>query len=162
MEDEVKSMSETILGQTVSAIPLLNQEGKEVSLTDFKGKNIVLYFYPKDMTPGCTTESCDFRDFHLKFGELNSVVIGVSPDDIKSHQKFINKHDLPFTLLADTEQALAKHFDVWKLKKNFGKEYMGIERSTFVINEQGEIVNEWRKVSVKNHVQEVLDYIKEM
>lgn len=155
-------MSATMVGQKVPDISLLNQDGEEVSLTDFQGKNIVLYFYPKDMTPGCTTESCDFRDFHPEFEKLNTVVIGVSPDDITSHQKFIAKHNLPFTLLADTEQALAKHFDVWKLKKNFGREYMGIERSTFVINTQGEIVKEWRKVKVKGHVEEVLQFVREM
>lgn len=155
-------MSATMVGQKVPDISVLNQDGEEVSLTDFQGKNIVLYFYPKDMTPGCTTESCDFRDFHPEFEKLNTVVIGVSPDDITSHQKFIAKHNLPFTLLADTEQALAKHFDVWKLKKNFGREYMGIERSTFVINTQGEIVKEWRKVKVKGHVEEVLQFVREM
>lgn len=155
-------MSATMVGQKVPDISVLNQDGEEVSLTDFQGKNIVLYFYPKDMTPGCTTESCDFRDFHPDFEKLNTVVIGVSPDDITSHQKFIAKHNLPFTLLADTEQALAKHFDVWKLKKNFGREYMGIERSTFVINTQGEIVKEWRKVKVKGHVEEVLQFVREM
>lgn len=155
-------MSQTMVGQKVPDIAVLNQDGEKVSLTDFKGKNMVLYFYPKDMTPGCTTESCDFRDYHPEFEKLNTVVIGVSPDDITSHQKFIAKHNLPFTLLADTEQALAKHFDVWKLKKNFGKEYMGIERSTFVINTEGEIVKEWRKVKVKGHVEEVLQFVREM
>lgn len=156
-------MSETnLVGQTVPDIRLPNQDGEEVSLQDYKGKNIVLYFYPKDMTPGCTTESCDFRDAHPEFSKLNTVVIGVSPDDMDSHQKFIAKHNLPFTLLADTEQALAKHFGVWKLKKNFGKEYMGIERSTFVINASGEIVKEWRKVRVKGHVEEVLQFVREL
>lgn len=155
-------MSQTMVGQKVPDIAVLNQDGEKVSLTDFKGKNMVLYFYPKDMTPGCTTESCDFRDYHPEFEKLNTVVIGVSPDDITSHQKFIAKHNLPFTLLADTEQALAKHFDVWKLKKNFGKEYMGIERSTFVINTEGEIVKEWRNVKVKGHVEEVLQFVREM
>lgn len=152
-------MSES-LGQKVPAIRLSASNGENVSLTDFKGKNIVLYFYPKDMTPGCTTEACDFRDYHPKFEALNTVVIGVSPDSLKSHDKFIAKHELPFLLLADEDKQLAEHFGVWKLKKMYGREYMGIERSTFVINKDGQIVQEWRKVKVKGHVLDILNYIE--
>jgi peroxiredoxin Q/BCP len=120
----------------------------------------VLYFYPKDNTPGCTTESCDFRDFNGQFEQLNTVVLGISPDDLKSHDKFIKKFDLPFLLLADTEQVVSNQFGVWTLKKMYGKEYYGVERSTFLINAQGEIVKEWRKVKVEGHVQEVLEAVK--
>ncbi|WP_257350812.1 thioredoxin-dependent thiol peroxidase [Pseudalkalibacillus decolorationis] len=135
--------------------------GENVSLSDFKGKNVVLYFYPKDMTPGCTTEACDFRDNHEKFGNLDTVILGVSPDPVDRHNKFIEKHDLPFLLLADVDNKVAEQYDVWQLKKNFGKEYMGIVRSTFIINKEGELVKEWRKVRVKDHVTEALEYIKE-
>lgn len=112
------------------------------------------------MTPGCTTEACDFRDRHQSFAELDAVIIGVSPDSQDKHQKFKEKHDLPFLLLVDDEQKLSEAFGVWKLKKNFGKEYMGIERSTFLINKEGTLVKEWRKVKVKDHVEEALEELK--
>lgn len=134
--------------------------GEKVKLSDFRGKNIVLYFYPKDMTPGCTTQACDFRDYHKNFEEVNAMILGVSPDPLNRHHKFIEKHGLPFLLLADEDHQVAEAYDVWKLKKNFGKEYMGIERSTFVIDKDGKIVKEWRKVKVKDHVVEALDFIK--
>ncbi|WP_462408835.1 thioredoxin-dependent thiol peroxidase [Neobacillus sp. Marseille-QA0830] len=137
------------------------QTGEKVTLSDFKGKNIVLYFYPKDMTPGCTTEACDFRDMHAQFEELNAVILGISPDPVNRHQKFTEKYGLPFLLLADPEHEIAEAYGVWKLKKNYGREYMGIERSTFIIDRQGQIANAWRKVQVKGHVEEALSYIKE-
>ncbi|MGG1883077.1 thioredoxin-dependent thiol peroxidase [Bacillus safensis] len=148
------------VGQQVPDIELTGDNGEKVKLSDFKGKHIVLYFYPKDMTPGCTTEACDFRDRHQSFAELDAVIIGVSPDSQDKHQKFKEKHDLPFLLLVDDEQKLSKAFGVWKLKKNFGKEYMGIERSTFLINKEGTLVKEWRKVKVKDHVEEALEELK--
>lgn len=135
--------------------------GKEVQLSDFLGKNVVLYFYPKDMTPGCTTQACDFRDMHGDFEEQNTVIIGVSPDPLARHDKFIEKYGLPFLLVADEDHKAAEMYDVWKLKKNFGKEYMGIERSTFIIDKEGIIQKEYRKVRVKDHVQEALAFIKE-
>ncbi|MBD7966402.1 thioredoxin-dependent thiol peroxidase [Fictibacillus norfolkensis] len=135
--------------------------GEEVALTDFKGKNVVLYFYPKDMTPGCTTQACDFRDRHEDFKKQNTVILGVSPDPLARHDKFIEKHGLPFILLADEEHKVAELYDVWKLKKNFGKEYMGIERSTFIIDGEGNIAKEYRKVKVKDHVEEALKFIEE-
>jgi peroxiredoxin Q/BCP len=135
--------------------------GETVKLSDFRGKNVVLYFYPKDMTPGCTTEACDFRDQIQQFEEVNAVILGVSPDPINRHQQFTEKYGLPFLLLADTEHKAADVYGVWKLKKNFGKEYMGIERSTFIIGQDGKLVREWRKVKVKGHVEEALMYIKE-
>ncbi|MBD8006689.1 thioredoxin-dependent thiol peroxidase [Bacillus norwichensis] len=136
--------------------------GEEVALSDYRGKkNILLYFYPKDMTPGCTVQACDFRDMHEDFSDLDAVVLGISPDPLDSHDKFIKKHGLPFLLLADTDHEVAELYEVWKLKKNFGKEYMGIERSTFIIDKEGTLVKEWRKVTAKGHAEEALQYIKE-
>jgi thioredoxin-dependent peroxiredoxin len=113
------------------------------------------------MTPGCTTEACDFRDRHTDFSELNTVILGVSPDPISKHEKFIDKHGLPFLLLSDEQKELANAFDVWKLKKNFGKEYMGIERSTFILDTDGKVVKEWRKVKVKDHTNQVYQFIQD-
>ncbi|OXS78125.1 thioredoxin-dependent thiol peroxidase [Domibacillus enclensis] len=149
-----------LIGKKAPAFSLPDQDGQMVSIDELKGKNIVLYFYPKDMTPGCTTEACDFRDQYSAFAEQDTVVLGVSPDPAARHQKFIEKHDLPFTLLADEEQVAANLYGVWTLKKNFGKEYMGIERSTFLIDKEGVVVREWRKVRVKDHVQETLEAVK--
>jgi thioredoxin-dependent peroxiredoxin len=149
------------LGMKAPEFSLVASNGDKVNLSDFRGKNVVLYFYPKDMTPGCTTEACDFRDQINQFTEGNAVILGVSPDPIDRHQKFVDKYGLPFLLLADTEHETAEAYGVWKLKKNFGKEYMGIERSTFIINKEGTLVKEWRKVKVKGHVEEALLYIKE-
>ncbi|MEE6134310.1 thioredoxin-dependent thiol peroxidase [Priestia sp. GS2] len=150
-----------IVGEVAPDFKLAANNGEEVALSDYKGQNIVLYFYPKDMTPGCTTEACDFRDAHQEFADLDAVILGVSPDPIDKHQKFIDKHGLPFLLLADEDHQVAEAYGVWKLKKNFGKEYMGIERSTFIINKDGEIAKEYRKVRVKDHVAEALHFIKE-
>ncbi|WP_210611141.1 thioredoxin-dependent thiol peroxidase [Priestia flexa] len=149
------------IGEVAPDFKLAANNGEEVALSDYKGQNIVLYFYPKDMTPGCTTEACDFRDAHQEFADLDAVILGVSPDPIDKHQKFIDKHGLPFLLLADEDHQVAEAYGVWKLKKNFGKEYMGIERSTFIINKDGEIAKEYRKVRVKDHVAEALRFIKE-
>lgn len=147
-------------GKMAPAFTLQNQDGTNVSLADFTGKHVVLYFYPKDMTPGCTTEACDFRDKNESFQDLNAVIIGVSPDPIDRHQKFIDKHDLPFLLLADENHEVAEDYGVWKLKKNFGKEYYGIERSTFIIDKDGILQKEYRRVSVKGHVEDALTFIR--
>jgi thioredoxin-dependent peroxiredoxin len=149
------------LGKKAPDFELQASNGENVKLSDFHGKNVVVYFYPKDMTPGCTTEACDFRDHHESFAEVDAVILGISPDPINRHEKFIDKYDLPFLLLADEDHKVAEAYDVWKLKKNFGKEYMGIERSTFVIDKEGNIAKEWRKVKVKGHVEEALQFIKE-
>lgn len=149
------------IGQTAPDFELPASNGETIKLSDYKGKNVVLYFYPKDMTPGCTTEACDFRDHHESFAEVDAVILGVSPDPINRHEKFIEKHGLPFLLLADEEHQVAENYDVWKLKKNFGKEYMGIERSTFVIDKEGKLAHAWRKVKVKGHVEEALQFIRE-
>lgn len=134
---------------------LTNQDGEAVTLSDFKGSNVVLYFYPKDMTPGCTTQACNFRDDYAYYKELDAVILGVSADDEARHTKFIAKHELPFSLLADTEHKVCEQYGVWVLKKMFGKEYYGIERSTFLIDKEGTIVKEWRKVKVKDHNEQV-------
>jgi len=150
-----------LVGRKAPDFKLEAGDGKVVTMADFSGKNIVLYFYPKDMTPGCTTEACDFRESHQSFAELDTVIVGVSPDPKEKHERFIAKYDLPFLLLSDPEHTLSEAYGVWVLKKNFGKEYMGVERSTFVINKEGEVIKEWRKVKVKGHVEEALTYIKE-
>src|SRR5690625_3762023 len=150
------------IGQIAPNFTLKNQHGEDVSLSDYKGKNIVLYFYPKDMTPGCTTQACNFRDRYDEFGKENTVILGISPDPIERHQKFIDKHDLPFKLFADTENEVAKLYDVWKLKKMFGKEFYGIERSTFIIDKEGVIQKEYRKVKVKGHIEATLEDVKSL
>lgn len=131
-----------------------------VNLAALNGKNVVIYFYPKDNTPGCTTEGQDFRDNHAAFEAANTVVFGVSRDSLRVHTNFKAKHEFPFELISDPEETLCKHFDVIKLKKNYGREYMGIERSTFLINAEGVLVQEWRKVKVKGHVAEVLEAVQ--
>ncbi|MAC48307.1 peroxiredoxin [Oceanospirillum beijerinckii] len=127
-----------------------------VTLSGLAGKNVVIYFYPKDNTPGCTTEGQDFRDHSADFEAANTVIFGVSRDSLRVHTNFKAKHEFPFELISDPEEELCKLFDVIKLKKNYGKEYMGIERSTFLINAEGKLAQEWRKVKVKGHVEEVL------
>lgn len=131
---------------------------KEYSLNDFKGQRVILYFYPKDNTSGCTQEACDFRDNINRLTNY-ATVIGVSPDSIKSHKSFKEKQSLNFILLSDPEHKLAEEFEVWKEKSMYGKKYMGIERSTFIIDKSGEIEKEWRKVKVKGHVDEVINYL---
>lgn len=132
---------------------------KEYSLSDFKGQRIILYFYPKDNTSGCTQEACDFRDNINRWTNV-ATVVGVSPDSIKSHLKFKEKQNLNFILLSDTEHKLAEQFEVWKEKSMYGRKYMGIERSTFILDKSGKIEKEWRKVKIKGHVDEVLDYLE--
>ena len=129
---------------------------KTVSLNELAGKKVVLYFYPKDSTPGCTTEGQDFRDAKVKFTRQNTVILGVSRDSMKRHENFKTKQNFNFDLLSDVEESLCKQFDVIKLKKLYGKEYMGIDRSTFLISEDGMLLEEWRGVKVKGHVDEVL------
>ena len=149
------------VGKMAPDFSLEATNGETIRLSELKGKNVVIYFYPKDMTPGCTTEACDFRDQHEQFGEIGAVILGISPDPIELHKKFMEKYGLPFLLLSDEDHSVAEEYDVWKLKKNFGKEYMGIERSTFVIDKEGKVAKEWRKVKVKGHVEEALNFIKE-
>lgn len=138
----------------------IDKEGleQEFSLNDFKGKKVILYFYPKDNTSGCTQEACDFRD-NLNRLTSYATIVGVSPDSIKSHKSFKEKHGLNFILLSDMTHELSEQFGVWKEKSMYGRKYMGIERSTFVLDGNGNIEKEWRKVKVKGHVDEVINYL---
>ena len=135
---------------------------KTISNKDFLGKNLVIYFYPKDSTPGCTTEGQDFRDNYKTFKKLNTDILGVSRDSVKSHENFKQKQSFPFELLSDPEEIMCKDFDVMKLKSMYGKEYIGVDRSTFLISSEGQIIKEWRSVKVKGHVDEVLDEVKKL
>lgn len=142
--------------------PLINakdQNGNVVSLDQYKGKKVILYFYPKDMTPGCTTESCNLRDNYADLIAKGIDVIGVSADSEERHQKFISKHDLPFNLIADTDKKVINDFGVWGPKKFMGKEYDGIHRTTFVINEEGIIEKVFKKVKTKEHTEQIMDEI---
>ncbi len=143
---------------TLPAVP----DGK-IRLSQFKGKqNVVLYFYPRDNTPGCTTEACDFRDNLAQFQSRDTVVLGVSTDSIKSHEKFAAKYDLPFPLLSDENHEVAEKYGVWVEKKNYGKTYMGLQRATFLIDKQGKIAAAWPKVKVKGHVADVAEKLAEL
>jgi thioredoxin-dependent peroxiredoxin len=135
---------------------------KTINLSDYRGNFVVLYFYPKDSTPGCTQEGQDFRDNIDKFKALNAVILGVSRDSLKSHENFKCKQEFPFDLISDSDEALCKLFDVIKMKNMYGKQVQGIERSTFLIDPHGALVREWRKVSVKGHCDQVLFTVKEL
>ena len=141
---------------------LPNAQGEPISLSDFRGKKVIVYFYPKDSTPGCTTEACDFRDASEAFAAKNTVILGISADSQKRHQNFISKYELPFELLSDVDHTVCEQYGVWQLKKNYGKEYYGIVRSTFLINESGELIQEWRSVKVKDHVAEALSFLEQL
>jgi thioredoxin-dependent peroxiredoxin len=148
------------VGKKAPSFKLKNQDGKIISLTDLKGKKVVLYFYPKDDTPGCTKEACSFRDEFPKFGGLNAVILGVSPDSAESHKKFIAKYKLPFDLLSDENKEVVEKYEVWKEKNNYGKRYMGVERTTYIIDENGLIKKIFNKVKVEGHsaaIQEALE-----
>ncbi|MBM4120890.1 MAG: thioredoxin-dependent thiol peroxidase [Nitrospira sp.] len=147
-------------GKKAPAFSLPDQHGTTIRLKDLKGKPIVLYFYPKDDTPGCTKEACDFRDHDTAIKKTGAVVLGVSLDDEAAHQKFIAKYSLPFTLLCDRDAKIAKAYGVYKQKSMYGKKYWGIERSTFVINKTGVVAMAFRKVTVEGHAQEVLSALK--
>ena len=144
------------IGDMDPAIKANNQNGEEVKLSDFEGKKVVLYFYPKDSTPGCTQEACNLRDNYNTLIKQGYVVLGVSPDGEKSHLKFIEKHELPFDLLADTEKKILNDYGVWGEKKMYGRTYMGVIRSTFVIDEEGKIEDIIEKVKVKDHTAQIL------
>lgn len=141
---------------------LPNQDDVEICMRDLKGKWIVLYFYPKDNTPGCTTEACDFSDALPDFNDLNAIVIGISADSTAKHRNFIEKKDLSITLLSDENKSMLQEYGVWQLKKNYGKEYMGIVRSTFIINPEGVIKALWEKVKVKDHAKEVREKLESL
>ena len=149
-------MSTVKLGKKVPNFDLPATGDKNIKLSTLKGKKVIIYFYPKDSTPGCTTEGQDFRDNYNKFKRAKSVVLGVSRDSIKSHENFKAKQEFPFDLISDKEEVLCKMFDVIKEKNMYGKKVMGIERSTFLLDEKGVLRQEWRKVKVAGHVEEVL------
>lgn len=141
---------------------LQNQDNKNVCLADYKGNWVVLYFYPKDNSKTCTIEALNFTDNLKQFEEMETIVIGVSPDSVKSHKNFATKHNLKIILLSDPEHQVLEQYKVWKLKKMYGREYMGVERSTFIINPEGYIEEEWKKVRVKGHVEAVKQKIIEL
>jgi len=145
------------VGQKAPDFTVLNDKGEKVRLSDLKGKKVVLYFYPKDDTPGCTTEACAFRDGIDEIKKKGATVIGVSTDSVESHQKFKKKFDLNFPLLADTDKKLVEVYGTWKEKSMYGRKYMGIERTTFIIDEQGKISHIFPKVKVSEHYDEVLE-----
>ena len=145
------------VGKKAPAFSGLTDGGGKVALKDLKGKKVVLYFYPKDMTPGCANEAEGFRDAIKKFEKANAVVIGVSKDSVKSHDNFKAKHDLPFALISDEDGKICEAYGVWQMKKNYGREYMGVVRSTFLIDEVGQISEAWFNVRVKGHVDKVLE-----
>ncbi|NWF49542.1 MAG: thioredoxin-dependent thiol peroxidase [Ignavibacteriaceae bacterium] len=147
-------------GMKAPAFKLKNQDGKTVSLSDFKGKNVVLYFYPKDNTPGCTLEACNLRDDFPKFGKLDAVILGVSPDSVESHKKFAEKFKLPFDLLSDESKEMLEKYEVWKEKSMYGKKYMGVERTTYVIDGNGKIKKIFNKVKVEGHNKELMEALK--
>jgi len=156
-------MSEKVeTGKKVPDFKLNATGDKIIRLSKIKNKNIILYFYPKDNTPGCTTEGKDFNALFNKFSKADTVILGVSRDSIKTHENFKAKHGFKFDLLSDTEEKLCKLFDVIKLKKLYGREYLGIERSTFLLDKNHKLIHEWRKVKVKDHAQEVLQKVLEL
>ena len=147
-------------GDKAPAFASNDQNGNPISLSQFKGRKVVLYFYPKDSTPGCTAEACDFRDNYQSLGSKGIEVLGVSIDDEKSHQKFITKYDLPFTLVADTDKKIVEAYGVWGEKSMYGKKYMGTNRTTFIIDEEGTISHIISKVDTKSPTAQVLELLK--
>ena len=154
-------MAHPEIGKPAPDFTLLDQNGDEISLSSFKGKNVVVYFYPKAMTPGCTVQACGIRDSKSPFEEANTVVLALSPDPYARLKKFEEKHELNFTLLSDEDHAVADKYGAWGLKKFMGKEYMGILRSTFVVDAEGNLAHIMAKVKTKTHDQDVLDWVKE-
>ncbi|MEE9330644.1 MAG: peroxiredoxin [Methylophilaceae bacterium] len=149
-----------MLNKTVPEFELPATSGLTFKLSDYIGKNLIVYFYPKDSTPGCTTQGMQFRDLHAEFQKANTVIVGISRDSLKSHENFKAKFSFPFELLSDTEEVACNLFDVIKMKNMYGKQVRGIERSTFVIDNNGVLVHEWRKVKVNGHVEQVLEFVK--
>ena len=148
------------IGDTIPDLTVATTQNEALKLRDLAGQNLVLYFYPKDNTPGCTTQGQNFRDLHAEFESANTLILGVSRESIRSHQNFINKQEFNFDLISDPEEVLCNAFEVIKEKNMYGKKYMGIERSTFVFDSAGTLQHEVRKVKVKGHVEEILEVVK--
>ncbi len=155
-------MAKNLLGKKCPAFKAEATNDQIISNMSFKGKNFVIYFYPKDSTPGCTTEGQEFRDNFKLFKKMNTEILGVSRESIKSHEKFKSNENFPFELLSDPEEKVCKAFDVMKLKSMYGREYMGVDRSTFIVDSTGKVYSEWRNVKVKGHVKEVLGKVAEL
>jgi len=153
-------MTAPVIDQPVTDFTAPATSDTSVTLSALKGRNVVIYFYPKDSTPGCTTEGQDFRDLYADFQALDTEIFGVSRDGLRSHENFKSKQSFPFELISDKDEAICQLFDVIKLKKMYGREHMGVERSTFLIDKAGVLRQEWRKVKVKGHVAEVLEAVK--
>ena len=147
-------------GQQAPDFSMKNDNDEVIKLSGFRGKKVVLYFYPKDDTPGCTKEACGFRDLKNEFAEFNAVVLGISPDSVKSHQKFRDKFELPFQLLSDEDKQVVQLYDVWQEKSMYGRKYMGVERTTFVVDGKGFIRKIYPKVKVDQHPEAVLEFVK--
>ncbi len=153
-------MAAPALNRVVADFKCAATGDKTIQLKDLRGQKVVIYFYPKDSTPGCTIEGQDFRDLHSKFRRQKTVILGVSRDSLASHEKFKEKQNFPFDLLSDPDEKICRKFDVIKEKSLYGRKFSGIERSTFLIDENGKLKREWRKVKVKGHAQDVLDTVK--
>ncbi len=157
---KTENMTSLQVGDKAPDFSGIDQNENKVSLHDFKGKKVILYFYPKDNTPGCTAEACDLRDNYKLWVEKGYAVIGVSPDTVASHQRFAGKYELPFPLIADTDKEMLNAYGVWGLKKNYGREYQGVFRTTFIINEEGIIEQVFKKVKTKEHTAQILSAIE--
>ncbi len=153
-------MSRVQLGRVVPNFKLPATGGRDIELRSLRGKNVIVYFYPRDSTPGCTIEGCDFKANHAKFRRRNTVILGISRDSIKSHEKFREKYGFPFALLSDADEKACGIFDVIREKNMYGRKVLGIERSTFLIDDKGKLRREWRKLKVKDHVEEVLEAVR--
>ena len=149
-------------GDKLPKLTLAASGGSDVDLTSFKGKPLVVYFYPKDNTPGCTQEGTDFRDLYRQFQKAGAEIFGISRDSVRSHENFIEKYKFPFTLLSDPDEVACKAFDTIREKSLYGRKYLGVDRSTFLFDEAGKLVREWRSVKVKGHAYEVLDAVKSL
>ena len=150
------------IGKSVPQFSLPDQDGKIHNIKDYKGQWVIIYFYPKDLTPGCTTEACNFQEALPDFNSIDAVIFGISKDSVKQHKKFANKYNLQFSLLSDENSDVCEQFGVWQKKSMYGKEYMGIARSTFIVNPDGKIVKVYPKVNVKEHHSEILNDLKEL
>ena len=155
-------MNDPTINKVIPNFKSLATSNQLFELSDHKGKRILLYFYPKDNTPGCTTESIEFKELADQFSEQNTLIFGVSRDSVASHDKFKEKYQFPFELISDENEEICKIFDVIKEKNMYGKKYMGIERSTFLIDESGQLIAEWRKVKAKGHAHIILDYLSDL